>query len=48
VLEAFDYDLVTALREGTLEQRLAVNHADEEIREEFARVRAYEEQVCGG
>ena len=30
------------------QDRFDLNHADEEIREQYARVLAYEEQVCGG
>ena len=47
VLEAFDYDFAAAMTDGTVQERLDMNHADGEIREEFARVVAYEEQVCG-
>jgi hypothetical protein len=39
--------LVAVMREGSAQERLALNHAAEDIREQFARVRAYDEQVCG-
>ena len=48
VAEHFDYDLRAAMQDGTAQDRFDLNHADEEIREQYARVLAYEEQVCGG
>jgi hypothetical protein len=47
VAEAHGYDLAAAMRNGSLQDRFDLNHADEEIRDQFARVLAYEEQVCG-
>lgn len=47
VFEAFDYDIAEALRRGTPEQRLDLNYAAQGIRDQFARILAYEEQVCG-
>lgn len=46
--ERHGYDFRAAMREGTPQDRADLNHADEEIRDQFARVAAYEEQVCGG
>jgi hypothetical protein len=48
VAERYDYDFRAALREGSTQDRYDLKYADEEIREQFARVLAYEEQVCGG
>lgn len=45
--ERHGYDLRALLRGGPQQDRLDVNHADEAIREQFSRVRAYAEQVCG-
>ncbi len=48
VLEAHDFDLIGLIREGPAEDRAQVQLTDEAIRDQYARVAAYEEQVCGG
>lgn len=48
VLEAHGFDFEAAMRDGSAQDRFALNYADEEVREQYARVIAYEEQVCGG
>lgn len=47
VAEEYGWDFAAAMREGTIQQRLDLNRADAGIRDQFARVIAYEEQVCG-
>jgi hypothetical protein len=47
-LERHDFDIRALMQEGSVEDRAAFNYADDEIRKQFARVIAYEEQVCGG
>jgi len=46
--ERYGYDLRTAIREGTPKDRADIQHSAEEIREQFARVLAYEQQICYG
>jgi hypothetical protein len=48
VFERFGYDLATAMRQGTAQDRADLNQGDPDIRDHFARVAAYELQVCGG
>lgn len=48
VLEAHDFDLIGLIREGPAEDRAQLQLTDEAIRDQYARVAAYEEQVCGG
>lgn len=48
VLEAHGYDLIGIIREGTPDERADLQLTDEAIRDQYARVTAYEEQVCGG
>ncbi len=47
VAEKFGYDLAEAIRNGTPQERADLNYADDEIRDQFARIVAYEVQVCG-
>lgn len=47
VLETHGFDFGAAMRDGSAQDRFALNFADETIREQYARVIAYEEQVCG-
>jgi hypothetical protein len=47
VAEAYGFDIVAAMQDGTAQERLDLNDAAAEIREQFARVAAYEAQVCG-
>ena len=46
-IERHGWDFAAVMREGPAQDRLDLNHADEDIREQYARVLAYEEQVCG-
>jgi hypothetical protein len=46
-LERHGWDARALVREGTPEDRAAFQHSAEDIRDQFARVVAYEEQVCG-
>ncbi len=46
-LERHDWDLVAAIIDGPQEDREAIQHTDEAIRDEYAVSLAYEEQVCG-
>ena len=48
VLDRFEYDLAAVMRDGSAQDRADLNQADPEIRDQFARVTAYEQQVCGG
>jgi hypothetical protein len=47
-VERHGFDIRATILDGTPQDRAAVNYADEEIRNQFARVTAYEEQVCYG
>jgi hypothetical protein len=47
VLEAHGWDAAAVMRDGSAQDRYDFNLADEAIREQFARVVAYEQQVCG-
>ena len=47
VLEAHGWDPAAVLRDGSVQDRYDFQLADEEIREQYARVAAYDEQVCG-
>jgi hypothetical protein len=46
-LEAHGWDPAALMLDGSPQDRYDFNLTDEEIREEFARVAAYEQQVCG-
>jgi hypothetical protein len=46
-LERHDWDVRALMRDGSVEDRAAFTYSDDEIRDQFARVVAYEEQVCG-
>ena len=48
VLEAHGYDLIGVIREGTPDERADLQLTADAIRDQYARVTAYEEQVCGG
>ena len=47
-LERHGWDIRVLLRDGSAQDRADLNYADEDIREQYARVTAYEEQVCSG
>jgi hypothetical protein len=46
-IERNGWDIKKVLREGSAQDRADLNFADPDIREQYARVGAYEEQVCG-
>jgi hypothetical protein len=46
-LERFGWDVRVLMRDGSVEDRAAFTYSDDDIREQFARALAYEEQVCG-
>ncbi len=46
VLAAHGYDFIGVIREGTPEERADLQLTADAIRDQFARVAAYEEQVC--
>lgn len=48
VLEAHGYDFIGVIREGTPDERADLQLTADAIRDQYARVTAYEEQVCGG
>jgi hypothetical protein len=47
VLQSYDYDLRALLLQGSPEERGAFQYTDPQIVDQFARVSAYDEQVCG-
>ena len=47
VIEAHGWEIAAVMRDGSAQERYDLNYADEDIREQYARVLAYEEQVCG-
>lgn len=48
LMEAYDYDARAILLEGSAAERLVFQSADPAVLDEFTRVEAYDEQVCGG
>jgi hypothetical protein len=48
LLERYDYDLARVLLEGTAAERRTWQYSEPEIADAYARVVAYEEQLCGG
>jgi hypothetical protein len=48
LLERYDYDLARVLLEGTAAERRTWQYGEPEIADAYARVVAYEEQLCGG
>lgn len=47
VLERHDWDLLAVIREGPAQDRAILQQTDPAIRDQYATVAAYEEQVCG-
>lgn len=47
VLEAHGYDFLAIMRDGTPEERADLQLTADAIRDQFARVATYEEQICG-
>jgi len=46
--KAHGYDFIGVIREGTPDERADLQLTADAIRDQYARVTAYEEQVCGG
>lgn len=46
-MRKYNFDLRRVLREGSAQDRRDVNRTDKRVRDHFARIAAYEQQVCG-